>query len=200
MSSVVSFFIRELADRGISVEARFPEYKYRLLPEDWETAAGTMLEAIRKMSWIFDWGVAGKVTGHDFLCCNSCEEVMMLPKSKGAPSQKPVCHSTPACKGLYRRLPEIFDVDKPPTPVRHSVKWSFDDGGAIVQVGPSTNNGKTISVTPAGDGDSNLTIRFVATKTKIPYVGQRIVRVTDGKFIWTPISWKVEGEELEDAA
>lgn len=195
MSSAVAFLIREVADRGITIVARFPDYKWRYVPEDWETAAGSMVEAIKKMDWVFDWGVAGKMSGHDFLCCNSCDEVMMLPKSKGAPSQKPVCHSTPGCKGLYRRLPEIFDVDKPPTPVRNSVKWSFDDGGAIVQVGDTTNNGKTIFVSPLADGNSNVTVKFVATKTKIPYEGQRIIQVKDGKFSWTPIYWRLEGME-----
>lgn len=111
---------------------------------DWREVADTLANVIDSMGWIFAWGVAGKLSGHDWLQCNSCDELQLLPKAKGAPSQKPKCHMTLNCKGTYRRMPEIFDVTKPkkprkkkpaPLPVptpdasRRSLETFFDTSG-----------------------------------------------------------------------
>jgi hypothetical protein len=187
----IAFLIKEMADRGISVRAKFPDYKHILVSssgDPWQEVAGSMQKAIQEMDWVFRWGVIGKHNGQDYLSCNSCEEVMMLPKAKGAPSQKPVCHSTPGCKGIYRRLPEIFEVDKPPVPWR-GVTWDFDDGGTVV-IPAIAKNGCSCTLEPVAEGTSLVSVSF-RTKEGVSYLGTNVITVKDGKFSRCPWSWTI---------
>jgi hypothetical protein len=110
-----------MAALGLIVKAGPPDFEYRIEvandPDaDWKQLAGSLVDSIEDISWLFKWGVYGKLHGHDWLQCNSCDELQMKAKGLGAPSQKPKCHMSPGCNGVYRRMPEIFEVTKPPKP------------------------------------------------------------------------------------
>lgn len=120
-TSDVTFLIKDMHKRGLRVFASLPDFTHRLqasvgtTPEwvdDWEPHAGTMVDAIKEMDWVFALGVAGKRSGHDILSCDECGEVQMVDKAKGAPSARKKCIMTVQCKGYLRRLPEIFEVIK----------------------------------------------------------------------------------------
>ena len=82
---------------------------------DWESAAGSLVQVIKSMAWVFEIVLCGEIKPdrHEWLCCETCDVSQCLPKKYGSPSQKRRCHMTPHCEGIVRRLPDIWSIKHP---------------------------------------------------------------------------------------
>lgn len=85
---------------------------------DWQEAAGTMLDVMKSMAWVYENGVIGEAFAPraEWLACSVCDEAQLLPKQAGAATAKRKCHMRVNCEGIVRRLPTIFEVTGPKAP------------------------------------------------------------------------------------
>lgn len=149
--SGVAYMIREMYDLGIRISAGYPPQKEAPeganilhLPQmgipsmwwvieghfdgdwttDWEPLAGTLADSIKVMDWVFQWAIIGELQPprHEWLCCQGCNMVQLLPKAYGAASQKRKCHMTHGCEGIMRRLPNIWAITPPKAPRKPKAK------------------------------------------------------------------------------
>jgi hypothetical protein len=86
-----------------------------LYAPDWEEAAGTLLETMQEMSWVYELAVIGEAftPRSEWLACDVCGEAQMLSKSKGSATAKQKCHMKLNCAGFVRRLPLLVEVTTP---------------------------------------------------------------------------------------
>jgi hypothetical protein len=103
---------------------------------DWESRAGSLVDAINSMHWVFEFVIHGEIRAprHEWLCCDACDESQGAPKAYGAPSQKRKCHMTHGCTGTLRRLPDIWAITHPkPRPKPKAPQVAQTPGAARVR-------------------------------------------------------------------
>lgn len=78
--------------------------------DEWEDLAGSMADAIKESRLLFEWGVTGLMSSHEFLTCNQCGSTQMCHRKDGTPSSSKRCILTLHCKGKMKRFPDYIFV------------------------------------------------------------------------------------------
>lgn len=144
--------------------------------DDWEPAAGTMSDAIKESTLLLHWGIAGKLSGHDYLECDTCGEVQMCQKKSGTPSARKKCIMTVKCGGYMRRMFEVFQIEKAPRKTKARKAKSEapkkqrghsqairDEALALLDQGMSQSQAARIMALRHPDTCSKLTVSTIST-------------------------------------